>query len=104
VRVKELSEITGLGVRTIQFYTDKHLIAVENADIHTGRGCERTYGEEAIKECEMIMKLRSLGLTVMPIGNILRSTKSIDSKIRDITIATELLVGLMDVKGEENRG
>jgi DNA-binding transcriptional MerR regulator len=66
---KELSEITGLNPRLIQFYTDEGLITPE-VDKGAGRGKVRRYSVKNLLEFAIIKELNDYGLNISALKQI----------------------------------
>jgi len=66
---KEISEITGLAPRLVQFYTDEGLITPE-VDKGAGRGKVRRYSKKNLFQFALIKELRDYGINIAALKQI----------------------------------
>ena len=94
--VKEVSRLTGLSVRTLQYY-DK--IGLLHPDAHTEAGY-RLYDDTALEALQQIMLFRELGFPLLQIKEIISDpdfdrSKALEQQITLLTLQKERLEGLI---------
>jgi excisionase family DNA binding protein len=75
--IGELSQATGVPVRTIRFYCDEGVL-----DFHRSSGGHRVFNADAVDALLLIRRLRALGLGLEIIGDIQAARISIDEAVR----------------------
>ena len=104
--VKEVSDLTGLSVRTLQYYDS---IGLLHPDAHTDAGY-RLYDDTALERLRQIMLFRELGFPLRQIREILNSpdydkNKALEQQITLLTLQKERLEQLiLFAQGIQTRG
>ncbi|MBP0967484.1 MAG: MerR family transcriptional regulator [Oscillospiraceae bacterium] len=104
--VKEVSDLTGLSVRTLQYYDS---IGLLHPDAHTGAGY-RLYDDTALDTLRQIMLFRELGFPLRQIREILNNpdydkNKALEQQISLLMLQKERLEKLiLFAQGIQTRG
>jgi hypothetical protein len=99
---KEISEITGLAPRLVQFYTDEGLITPE-VDKGAGRGKVRRYSIKNLFEFALIKELKDYGINIATLKSILGFIRKYLTAVRFELMIEYPKLTLIILKDKDNK-